>query len=280
MHYHGGPLSGPKDTMSRFWRGRHAMVSFAWPDALPVVAEACQSFTLDNGAFSAWRSGRAFDFNGFAAWVREWERHPAFDWCLIPDVIDGSEKDNDDMLLKWRNCGPARFSSVPVWHFHESMSRLQRLANQFRTVALGSSGKWPTPGAPNWWQRLAEALSNISSDGRPWCKLHGLRMLNVEIFSRCPFASADSTNAAQNAGSVSRFGQYTPPEAWQRATVIADRIEAFNSAPVYLGPELIEADGLFAGITTGAAGQLVVGNTIGGDASTPAALSTAALACE
>lgn len=250
IHYHGGPLSGPADSMSRFWRGRHAMVSFAWPDALPIVAEACQSFALDNGAFSVWRSGRAFDFDGFAEWVQEWERHPGFDWCLIPDVIDGTEQDNDDMILRWVQSGIARWNSVPVWHFHESIGRLQSLANRFRMVALGSSGQWPNPGAPDWWDRLADAIANIAdSQGRPWCKLHGLRMLNPSIFSRCPFASADSTNAAQNAGGVNRFGMYPAPEAWQRATVIADRIEAYNSAPVYLGPELISGEGLFAGVS-------------------------------
>lgn len=66
-------------------------------------------------------------------------------------------------------------------------------------------------------------------NGWPKCKLHGLRMLNAEIFTRLPFASADSTNACQNAGSTKRFGMYAPLSAWQRASVIADRIEAHNS---------------------------------------------------
>ena len=75
----------------------------------------------------------------------------------------------------------------------------------------------------------------ILCDGQPICKLHGLRMLNTEVFTRMPLASADSTNAAVNGGTASRFGMYSPAEAWQRANVIADRIEAFNSAAIWEG---------------------------------------------
>jgi hypothetical protein len=81
---------------------------------------------------------------------------------------------------------------------------------------------------------MSEAMSVACDDlGRPRCKLHGLRMLDPEIFGRLPLSSADSTNAAVNSGSLSRFGMYKPPTASQRAAVIADRIEAHNSAPTF-----------------------------------------------
>lgn len=228
--------------MGRFWLGRHAMVSFAWPDTLPVVAEYCQSFALDNGAFSAWRSGKAFDLPGYTAWVEEWHKHPGFDWCLIPDVIDGTAADND-ALIDWWATHTFRVASVPVWHFHESEHRLRALAGRFDRVALGSSGAWPTPGNDAWWDRLKEVLPAIlDAQGRPHCKLHGLRMLNPAIFTAIPFASADSTNAAQNAGGTR---VYAAPEAWQRANVIAYRAEVHNSAAAWQ-PTEIQAE-LFSG---------------------------------
>lgn len=61
-----------------------------------------------------------------------------------------------------------------------------------------------------------------------------------------PLASADSTNASVNSGSVKRFGMYTPPTAWQRASVIAERIEAHNSAPAWVGNTQMELTELFA----------------------------------
>jgi hypothetical protein len=72
------------------------------------------------------------------------------------------------------------------------------------------------------------------ADGVPKSKLHGLRMLDPEVFSKMPLSSADSTNAVQNAKSNDRFGMYRPPTAAQRAAVIADRIEIHNSAPIWL----------------------------------------------
>lgn len=237
--YHGCPCSGSDDGAIRFYRGRHIMVSYAYPEHLPMVADAAASFVLDNGAFTTWKSGQPFDFDGYLAWVMEWCRHPGFTWCLIPDVIDGDEEANDRLLHKWvSQVGTMRTASVPVWHFHESTARLQRLSGHFNTVALGSSGDWPNPGTNSWWERLGEVLPAVlDSVGRPWVRLHGLRMLNAEIVRRVPFTSADSTNASQNAGSVRRFGQYAPPNAWQRAQVIADRIEGAETAACWVPDE-------------------------------------------
>lgn len=235
-HYHGCPLSGPSDQASRFYQGRHAMVSFAHPKCLPMIAECCQSFVLDNGAFSAWKSGKTFDMDGYAAMVDLWKRHPGFDWHLIPDVIDGSEQDNNDLIRGWITRHEVVGSSpVPVWHLHESLRKLQWLANAFHRVALGSSGVWATPGTDGWNHRMAEAMAAICDrKGRPCCKLHGLRMLDRDVFTFYPFASADSTNAAQNAGSVNRFKTYPQSEAWQRAHIIANGIESENSAEAWV----------------------------------------------
>jgi len=88
---------------------------------------------------------------------------------------------------------------------------------------------------------MNEAMAVIcDAEGRPRCRLHGLRMLDPEIFSRLPLASADSTNAAVNSSAANRFGMYMPPTNWQRAAIIAERIEAFNSAPVWIDHPQIE----------------------------------------
>lgn len=233
IHYHGTPIGGTRQDAARFLHGRHALVPFPRQDDMGAVAELCQSFVFDNGAFSIWRKGGTLDVDGYTRWVDDWHRHPGFDWALIPDVIDGDEDANDRLLEQW----PAHLPGVPVWHLHESVDRLVRLASQWRAVALGSSGQWATPGTAAWWKRMSEAMAAICDDkGRPLCRLHGLRMLDPAVFSRLPLASADSTNAAVNGGSVSRFGMYVPPTAGQRAQVIADRIEAHNSAHIW-GPE-------------------------------------------
>jgi hypothetical protein len=84
IHYHGTPMT-PESAAAQVLKGRHAMVSFEHPEQLPLVAEVCQSFALDNGAFSAWRSGKpTTDWLPFTEFMREWRRHPGFDWSLFP----------------------------------------------------------------------------------------------------------------------------------------------------------------------------------------------------
>lgn len=237
IHYHGTPIGGARQDAARLLVGRHALVPFPRQDDMGIVAEACQSFVFDNGAFTVWKQGGTLDVDGYTRWADDWHRHPGFDWALIPDVIDGDEDANDRLLEQW----PSHLPGVPVWHLHESVERLARLASQWRTVALGSSGQWATPGTAAWWKRMSEAMAAICDDkGRPLCRLHGLRMLDPAVFSRLPLASADSTNAAVNGGSVSRFGMYVPPTAGQRAQVIADRIEQHNSAHLWAPETQIE----------------------------------------
>jgi hypothetical protein len=231
IHYHGSPLT-PDAAAAQVFAGRHAMVSFAAPEQLPLIAEVCQSFALDNGAFSAWRKGSPIEeWEHYFAWIAGWTKHPGFDWFLIPDVIDGTEVENDALVESCRTFEGA----VPVWHLHESLNRLESLADRFRRVALGSSGEFSQIKTQRWWRRMAEAMDILCcGDGRPRCKIHGLRMLDPEVFTRFPFASADSTNVARNVGMDTRWrGTYAPTSKAARGVVLADRIEAHQSAPAW-----------------------------------------------
>ncbi len=233
IKFHGAPISGDAVEQSKFFQKRHALVSFANPLPLPLVAETADSFVLDNGAFPIWVRGGTLDYDACVRWMEPWARHPGFEWALIPDVIDGDELINDVYLLDF----PAHIRGVPVWHLHESLDRLDRLVSTYETVAIGSSGEWRTPGTKEWWKRIAEAMTVICDEnGRPRCRLHGLRQLNPAIFQFIPYTSADSANAGINAGSKKRFGMYLPPSASVRANVIADRIESYNSPAVWGGP--------------------------------------------
>jgi hypothetical protein len=241
IKYHGTPIGGKTTDAAEILRGRHALVSFAHPDQLAVVLDVCQSFVLDNGAFSEWKkTGGEINFNAYVDWVCSIYRHPNFDWCLIPDQIDGTEDDNVKLVHRWLRIG-LKAKGVPIWHLHESLEWLEWLVDRFEWVAIGSSGQWATVGNAPWWARMTEAMKVCCDDhGRPKCKLHGLRMLDPEIFRHLPLSGADSTNAARTNNQISRFGMYAPPTAGQRATTIAARIEAYNSAPAWLGLNQLE----------------------------------------
>lgn len=227
IHYHGGPL-GKSAQSHEFFAGRHSLISYAHRAELETMAEVSHSFVLDNGAFSVWKSGKQLDVEGYTSWVDDWRRHPGFDWALIPDVINGTEKDNDSLIADW----PYPAGGVPVWHLNESLDRLERLSGEWHRVALGSTEDME-PGSSRFWNRIAQAMEVVcDEDGRPSCKLHGLRMLDPKIFESLPLASADSATASiRSFMPGERFGIYLPKKESQRANIIADRVEACNSAP-------------------------------------------------
>ena len=234
--YHGGPIT-PDTVAARVWTARHAFISFEHPGQLGLACEIAAGVALDNGAFSYWRRGghERANWDDFYAWAATALRQPAVQWAVIPDTITGSEVRNDELLKEWP-FAPAL--GVPVWHLHESIARLVRLCSEWPRVALGSSGQWQHPGTPQWWHRMGEAMQAITDgQGLPAAKLHGLRMLNPEVFTRLPLSSADSTSVARNIGlDVQWKGTYTPPTKECRAMVLCERLEAHNAARAWHGP--------------------------------------------
>lgn len=227
IHYHGGPIT-PTEAAVRIWTARHACVSFADQRQAALAFEVCQSVMLDNGAFSYWKAGEGkVPWGEYTAWVRAWARHPALDFVVIPDVIDGDEAENDALVKVWRSCRDIRPLGAPVWHLHESLERLTRLAGEWSRVALGSSGAFAEPESGPWWNRIGEAMDAVcDEEGRPMCRLHGLRMLSPTVFSHLPLASADSTNVARNISLDKAWkGPYRPITDGMRALVLAERIE-------------------------------------------------------
>lgn len=233
IHYHGLPLSPQADMVAAF-KGRHAMVSWEDTRQIEIASEICQSVVLDNGAYSAWRTGAAHDFSDYKDWCQKWLKHPAVEWAVIPDKIDGTEQDNDILIAKWLIDGwhPPIERSVPVWHLHESLDRLKILAHAYPRIALGSSGAYSEPSTAWWWKKIGEVMSILcDQDGMPKVRIHGLRMLDPVIFSHIPMSSADSCNVARNVGIDKAWnGPYAPRSRAMRALIMMDRIEGHAAA--------------------------------------------------
>lgn len=232
IHYHGLPITPATAAVSAVQAG-HAFVSYAHASQLGVAIEVCQSFAIDNGAFSAWRSGNPiFDWSDFYQWAFNCSRIPSCDFAVIPDVIDGDEQSNNELLKEWPL---GNVFGAPVWHMHETLARLDWLSRDYHRVCIGSSGQYATIGNEAWWSRINEAMKTVCDEhGRPRCKLHGLRMLNPKVFTKLPFASADSTNIGRNIGIDQTWkGNYMPPTKEARAQVMRQRIEAHNAPPIW-----------------------------------------------
>lgn len=212
IKFHGTPIT-PKSVFLEHMKGRNALVSFAHPQDAYLCFSNCKKVILDNGAFSFWKTGKATNWEEYYKWV---EAHSNREFFFIPDVIDGTEKENDDLLKD------NSFSDgVPVWHIHESFERLERLSADYGFVAFGSSGEFAELGTDIWHKRMNEAMRVVCNDnGEPLVKIHMLRCLSPVIFTKYPFYSGDSTNLARN-------------HARDGAKQIIDRIEKYESPKFY-----------------------------------------------
>lgn len=228
IHYHGGPIT-PDTCAIKVWSGRHACISYAAHQQIKLAASVCQSFIIDNGAFTFWRQGKPIHWPDFYEWVQPWLNHPGLDFVIAPDVIDGTELENDTLLDE---CSLPRDKIAPVWHINESLDRLKALAQNYARVCIGSSGEYDVTKPDAFLQRAHDAISVISNQhGQPITRLHGLRCLNPELFRHLPLAGADSTMVARNIGIDAAWrGTYQPKSKETRSAILTERIEAHNGA--------------------------------------------------
>lgn len=190
IHYHGTPIT-PVAALYELG-GRHFCVSHAAPQDVERCHRIGQSVMLDNGAFSAWRSGKATDWTAYYGWCDRWLDYPTT-WAVIPDVITGTDEDQDRLVAQW----PHGDRGAPVWHMHESVDRLVGLTEEWPRVCVGSSAQYATVLSELWCQRMDVAWNAIARRHArtPW--VHMLRGMACSG-KRWPFASVDSTDIARN----------------------------------------------------------------------------------
>lgn len=196
-HYHGTPVWGDAGTVHRIAvDGAGAFVSYVRPDQLAASLDYAGSVAIDNGAFSAWKRGLVINWQDFYQWLTPHYHHPKVAFFVIPDVVEGGERDNDDLISKLPLC--FRDKAAPVWHLHETLERLVELCREWPRVCFGSSGAFATIRTHQWRRRMQDAFEVIYCRHNFKTKIHGLRMLDGRVLGNYPLATADSTNIACN----------------------------------------------------------------------------------
>jgi len=205
IHYHGTPIT-PFAALIEL-AGRCFCASYARPEQVGRAHELGQSVMLDNGAFSFWQQQLAGtipappDWAGYYEWSGRWLEHQTT-WAVIPDVIDGTEEENDELIAAW----PHGRRGAPVWHMHESLGRLLRLANAWPLVCIGSSGAYAELGTRRWHHRMEQVFNLLCPSGLPMTRIHMLRGM-AQAAGPYPFFSLDSTDVAQNHNRDGRPGE-------------------------------------------------------------------------
>jgi hypothetical protein len=211
LHYHGTPIT-PRSVLLTL-AGKCFFVSYARPENVVICHDIGQSVGLDSGAFTHWRRGLKADWNGYCAWAEPWLAVPTT-WAVIPDVIDGSEAENDSLIAQW----PFGTKGAPVWHLNECLDRLYRLCTEWPRVCFGSTSAYAVIGSPRWEARMDEAFNMLGAAFRYSPLIHMLRGMALSG-QRWPFASLDSSDVGRN--------HHRPQNT---ARVMADRWDARQCA--------------------------------------------------
>ncbi len=228
LKFYGTPLT-PNSVFDEVMPGRNSLIPFPNPQNLHRAIKLCEKVIIDNGAFTIWRKGGVPDWDKYYAWMQPFKHNIEF--FFIPDVIDGTEEENDYLIADYFKKKETR--GVPIWHINESFERLERLMDSFDYIAIGSAGEFAQLATPQWFNQMDKAMRIIcDKDGYPKVKIHMLRCLDPDIFLHFPFESGDSTGLAQN---HSRDG-------WRN---IVARIEKYESPKKYTFRNYYETRCLF-----------------------------------
>jgi len=143
---------------------------------------------LDCGAFTAWKSGKAFDYNKYAEYCNEYGYK--FADVVAPDVIGGTEEENIESLKAFEF--QYRFdNAMPVFHEGENLSQIQKFIDLgYKKIALGSIASRGKKEIHLWLDSVFKAFPP-SED----LKYHGLAMTQKHtiIYYKHFFESVDST---------------------------------------------------------------------------------------
>ena len=193
---------------------KSVLIPFLSNTDLDRSLKLCKSFIVDNSAYTFWKKkGNATDkfWKSYYKWIEAIYHEPKLDWFIIPDVIMGSEIENDKLISDFTSNYPHVLNkAVPVWHINESLDRLRTLSYQFPRVCIGSAEEkiYGKVGSDKWFNYLIKALNVVN----PKTKIHLLRFLAKKSVDKLMQLnldfefSGDSTNFAQNHHRKTKLG--------------------------------------------------------------------------
>ena len=237
IKYHGSPISGSQQDQLKFYKNRHALISYASKSPRQnLITESCQSFCVDNGAYSVWKKGSVLDWGEFYDWLQIWLTHPKFDFFFIPDDIGGDKNSNNKLVASCRLKFSQRHLCCPVFHLGEDLDRFTFFKELgYTRVALGSTPDFELR-TPKFWEEMRNIFDFITdSTGVPLFKVHGLRMLRSSIIQEFPFSSGDSSTAGIKSAFDYIWEDYpfAPLSKSGRANLVADKLELSQSPSFY-----------------------------------------------
>lgn len=124
---------------------------------------------LDCGAFSTWKSGKEYDFDGYVEFCLL--NGHLFEFVIAPDIIGGNEIENFDSVMRFQEKYQGK-NTVPVFHEGEGLWQIQRFVDAgFSKVALGAIASRGKASIHQWLDSVFKMYPPESG-----IKFHGLGM--------------------------------------------------------------------------------------------------------
>lgn len=183
----------PLKVFNKYFINKNVVISFLRAEQYKQAVKNNCNIYFDNGAYTYFRKKIKPDWDKFYKFLE----NKIYERFFIPDIIDGTEEENNKLIQNLpKHLKP---KAIPVFHLHESNQRLIDLIQEWDYIALGSSGKYWKIGTLDWFLRMNELMKILCDEkGNPKVKIHMLRCLDEQIFTKFPFYSGDSSNFARN----------------------------------------------------------------------------------
>lgn len=186
---------------------------------------------LDSGAFSAWTTGTTIDIDEYITFIQMYKKY--FDVIVNLDVIPGefgripTEGEVEESAkkgyenLKYMESKLPDMKIMPVFHHGERLCWLERLIMEgYDYIGISPANDRTTAQKIEWLNEVFEVVCD--EEGVPRVKTHSFGATSLEILSRFPFYSADSTTWSR----AGRYGSLYIP-----AFVSSDSSPSYMQSP-------------------------------------------------
>ncbi len=166
-----------------------------------------QRIFLDSGAFSAFSKGAVINLPGYVEFIkRNLHIIDNVDGNLLASVLDGI----GDPMLTYQNQMTMEAHGVrplPCFHYGEDERYLDYYTANYTYITLGGMVPISTPQLYYWLDRIWDRHLTDGA-GRPKTRVHGFGLTTLDLMTRYPWYSVDSSSWQQSG----TFGSIIDPD--------------------------------------------------------------------
>jgi len=141
---------------------------------------------VDSGAFSVFTKGKVIDMDAYITYIKKWEKYLTAH--IVLDVIGDAE----GSMTNYKIMRDAGLNPIPIYHLHEPEEYLYEYMRMTDYIGVGGVASRMTARNnkilfDSFWKKV------VDKNGLPKVKVHGMGITDVDVMTRYPWASLDSS---------------------------------------------------------------------------------------